>query len=443
MSAAPPGRTQPVLNGAPTPTAREFTFDPIATAGDDLIITGPSFVDVTTGHHGLSTLSAASCLTSVDASFSNDAHSTADGDAADGGSKGPNNNGGYWVTNYTNTLNWKANSSDPALFSVQLLNSNRSQLNGNFQIGNALNTANGSTQIFIDCIPSGTYTMLFVNSSNYELGCTQVYYTSSLFEVRPNGTQPAQVTANTNADPNSLMTQAATGPASATLSSAARCPGSNDTIEHSHIPFPITLIKKLVEWQSTHDDNLPISKDCDVFLKLQNMYRTRVLQDLAQSKQLVGETCKLAGVEGKIADDEIEAFIKHAGYLKMICGCSKNRCSDTQVLTVSSHHLNCVQPANNSNLALYGPVVPSPTLLVQTSKATAPFAVCTKDLEIPAQDDMCYHLICLANGLEALVTQDPKADKPGTVMDICVGHLSDPEELQGPAHFCGHLSNHS
>ncbi|SYW86185.1 uncharacterized protein UBRO2_05905 [Ustilago bromivora] len=28
-------------------------------------------------------------------------------------------------------------------------------------------------------------------------------------------------------------------------------------------------------------------------------------------------------------------------------------------------------------------------------------------------------------------------------MDICVGHLSDPEELQGPAHFFEHLSNHS
>ncbi|SAM82284.1 uncharacterized protein UBRO_20658 [Ustilago bromivora] len=80
-------------------------------------------------------------------------------------------------TNYTNTLNWKANSSDPALSSVQLLNSNSSKLNSNFQIGNALNTANGSTQIFIDCIPSGTNTMLFVSSRNYELGRTQVYYT--------------------------------------------------------------------------------------------------------------------------------------------------------------------------------------------------------------------------------------------------------------------------
>ncbi|SPO23031.1 uncharacterized protein UTRI_01709 [Ustilago trichophora] len=144
----------------------------------------------------------------------------------------PNNNGGYWVTNYTNTLNWKANSSDPSFFSVQLLNANSSQLNGNFQIGNALVTSNGTAQIFIDRIPTGTYSLLFVNSSNYELDRPQVYYTSSSFEIKPNGTQPAEVTANTNADPSSSATKAATGSASATLSSVSstgtsRSGGSN------------------------------------------------------------------------------------------------------------------------------------------------------------------------------------------------------------------------
>ncbi|KAJ1028041.1 hypothetical protein NDA13_003491 [Ustilago tritici] len=47
------------LDGTPTPTASEFTFDPIATAGDGLIITGPSSVNAMTGHHGLSTSSSA------------------------------------------------------------------------------------------------------------------------------------------------------------------------------------------------------------------------------------------------------------------------------------------------------------------------------------------------------------------------------------------------
>ncbi|SPO45716.1 related to STE23 - Metalloprotease involved in a-factor processing [Moesziomyces antarcticus] len=73
------------------------------------------------------------------------------------------------------------------------------------------------------------------------------------------------------------------------------------------------------------------------------------------------------------------------------------------------------------------------------SKAAAPYAVFTKDLEVSAQDDMRYRLVRLANGLEALVIQDPKTDKSSAAMDIRVGHLSDPEELQGLAHFCEHL----
>ena len=72
-------------------------------------------------------------------------------------------------------------------------------------------------------------------------------------------------------------------------------------------------------------------------------------------------------------------------------------------------------------------------------KAPAPYAVFTRDLEIPSRDDMKYRLIKLANGLEALVIQDEKADKASAAMDIRVGHLSDPAELQGLAHFCEHL----
>ncbi|GAC99113.1 neddylation-related protein [Pseudozyma hubeiensis SY62] len=201
---------------------------------------------------------------------------------------------------------------------------------------------------------------------------------------------------------------------------------TSDTMEHSHIPFPVILIKKLAEWRSTHDGQLPASKDRDAFvklinasrlagnldaenfdeavsalgkhlwrplaskgaggggvpdeveamfedaacsnvtpastnfwilvralrefvatsptkslplsgsipdmkatssgyIKLQNTYRSKSLQDLAQFKQLVAETCRAAGVQGTIADDEIEAFVKHAGYLKLIRGRSERQ----------------------------------------------------------------------------------------------------------------------
>ncbi|CAO1620733.1 unnamed protein product [Parajaminaea phylloscopi] len=135
----------------------------------------------------------------------------------------------YWVTNTTNTLNWKANSTDPEYFSVQLLNQNSSSLNGNFQIGNALTTVNGTAQIRLDSIPVGTYSVLFVNSSNYELDHPQVYYTSGLFELRPNGTAPADVKANTDATPSSTTSNASDPSAS----SKAEPTGSSTTQQNN------------------------------------------------------------------------------------------------------------------------------------------------------------------------------------------------------------------
>ncbi|GAA5900616.1 uncharacterized protein JCM6883_002901 [Sporobolomyces salmoneus] len=60
-------------------------------------------------------------------------------------------------------------------------------------------------------------------------------------------------------------------------------------------------------------------------------------------------------------------------------------------------------------------------------------------IEQSPNDDKLYRLIMLENGLEALIIQDPKADKASAAMDVKVGHLSDPEDLQGLAHFCEHL----
>ncbi len=45
----------------------------------------------------------------------------------------------------------------------------------------------------------------------------------------------------------------------------------------------------------------------------------------------------------------------------------------------------------------------------------------------------------LENGLEALLIRDEKTDKASGALDVKVGHLADPEDLQGLAHFCEHL----
>lgn len=41
--------------------------------------------------------------------------------------------------------------------------------------------------------------------------------------------------------------------------------------------------------------------------------------------------------------------------------------------------------------------------------------------------------------MEVLLISDPTTDKASASMDVRVGHLSDPEDLQGLAHFCEHL----
>jgi insulysin len=56
-----------------------------------------------------------------------------------------------------------------------------------------------------------------------------------------------------------------------------------------------------------------------------------------------------------------------------------------------------------------------------------------------ASDNRSYRIIKLQNHLQAILIHDPKTDKAAAAMDVNVGHLSDPQELQGLAHFCEHL----
>ncbi|KAG8889415.1 Insulinase (Peptidase M16) [Tulasnella sp. 332] len=67
------------------------------------------------------------------------------------------------------------------------------------------------------------------------------------------------------------------------------------------------------------------------------------------------------------------------------------------------------------------------------------YEVYTKPLEKGQLDDGEYRYIKLPNALEALLISDPKADKAAAALDVEVGHLSDPDDVPGCAHFCEHL----
>lgn len=57
------------------------------------------------------------------------------------------------------------------------------------------------------------------------------------------------------------------------------------------------------------------------------------------------------------------------------------------------------------------------------------------DLILPPTEDRKHKYFTLSNGLEVVVVSDPKADKAAASMDVGVGHLSDPDDLPGCAHF--------
>lgn len=60
-------------------------------------------------------------------------------------------------------------------------------------------------------------------------------------------------------------------------------------------------------------------------------------------------------------------------------------------------------------------------------------------INVSATDTRSYRAIELANGLQALLIHDATADKAAASLDVRVGSLSDPKEIQGLAHFLEHM----
>ncbi|CAL1705686.1 unnamed protein product [Somion occarium] len=76
---------------------------------------------------------------------------------------------------------------------------------------------------------------------------------------------------------------------------------------------------------------------------------------------------------------------------------------------------------------------------VQTKGPTPSYNVFPKPVRKSENDDREYRIIRLENGLEAMVIQDATADKAAASLDVAVGHLHDPDDMPGLAHFCEHL----
>ncbi|KDQ61093.1 hypothetical protein JAAARDRAFT_32094 [Jaapia argillacea MUCL 33604] len=68
-----------------------------------------------------------------------------------------------------------------------------------------------------------------------------------------------------------------------------------------------------------------------------------------------------------------------------------------------------------------------------------PYSIFMKPIEKSQQDDREYRIVQLENGLQATVIHDASADKAAASLEVAVGHLYDPDDMPGLAHFCEHL----
>ncbi|KAJ3185740.1 Insulinase (Peptidase M16) [Gaertneriomyces sp. JEL0708] len=62
-----------------------------------------------------------------------------------------------------------------------------------------------------------------------------------------------------------------------------------------------------------------------------------------------------------------------------------------------------------------------------------------EEISKPDLDDRSYRILTLPNKLDVLLISDPHTDKASAALDVHVGHLSDPEDVAGLAHFLEHL----
>ncbi|KAK0556291.1 metalloprotease [Tilletia horrida] len=103
--------------------------------------------------------------------------------------------------------------------------------------------------------------------------------------------------------------------------------------------------------------------------------------------------------------------------------------------TLATHQADSTQQHSSSSSS--SSAFPLPDFTLQQSPSS--HAVFTKQIETPLQDKRQYKLIQLPNALQVLLIHDPDTEKGSAAMDIKVGHLSDPKELQGLAHYLEHM----
>lgn len=75
----------------------------------------------------------------------------------------------HWVACGWNNMTWKSTPHDPSIVTIMLTDLNKTLLNDDFEIGNALQGADSAAMVYVPCLPAAEgYSLMFVDASGYD-----------------------------------------------------------------------------------------------------------------------------------------------------------------------------------------------------------------------------------------------------------------------------------
>lgn len=128
----------------------------------------------------------------------------------------------YWVQFSTNTVSWSTSSGDPTSVSLQIINANRTILNGVFSIAEYVKASLESFTITnVTLVVGDGYIVQMVNPLNN----TDVYASSGAFSVKSSGTPAAPTTSSSGGQSGT----SSTGNTTAGTAGTTTASGNNGT----------------------------------------------------------------------------------------------------------------------------------------------------------------------------------------------------------------------
>ncbi|XP_052772336.1 insulin-degrading enzyme-like [Mya arenaria] len=92
-----------------------------------------------------------------------------------------------------------------------------------------------------------------------------------------------------------------------------------------------------------------------------------------------------------------------------------------------------------TKLVTFTSVIPRYQAMSTVNQAQIKHCLSNDEIVKSEGDDREYRALELTNGMRVFLISDPNTDKSSAAMDVYVGHMKDPKDIPGLAHFCEHM----